>query len=217
MSDELDALLALSADYEPLTASLSPDTLAVLFYTGTYLQERKNWFNPENPLDTITAEEWDTIEAMVANAFKELMTNMIGAVIDYFGASFPPNVLACDGASYLRTDYPDLYAVLDPVFHVDADNFVVPDLRDRVSIGESDSRVVGDTGGEENHTLTEAEMPAHTHSYSVPDIPTLVFEPGEVPVPTADLFPSSTGSTGGDEAHNNMQPYLVAKKGIIAF
>lgn len=217
MSDELDALLALAADYEPLTASLSPDTLAVLFYTGTFLQEKKNWFNPENPLDTISPEEWDTIEAMVANALKELMTNMIGVVIEYYGAVFPPNVLECDGTGYLRVDYPDLYAVLDPVFIVDADNFVVPDLRDRVVIGVSETRSIGATGGEEEHTLTTDEIPSHTHSYSVPDIPTLVFEPGEVPVPTADLFPSSTGSTGGDEAHNNMQPYLVARKGIIAF
>jgi microcystin-dependent protein len=217
MSDELDALIALSADFDPMTASLSPDTLAVLFFTGTYLQEKRNWYNPENPLDVITDEEWDTIEAMVANALKEIMTNMIGQIIDVVTAVYPPNVLPCDGATYNRVDYPLLYASLDAVFIVDSDTFVVPDLRDKVTIGESSTRATGDTGGEETHTLTVPEMPSHSHSYSVPDIPTLVFEPGEVPVPTADLFPSSTGSTGGDEAHNNMQPYLVCKKGIIAF
>jgi microcystin-dependent protein len=217
MSDELDALIALSADFDPMTASLSPDTLAVLFFTGTYLQEKRNWYNPENPLDVITDEEWDTIEAMVANALKEIMTNMIGQIIDVVTAVYPPNVLPCDGATYNRVDYPLLYASLDAVFIVDSDTFVVPDLRDKVTIGESSTRATGDTGGEETHTLTVPEMPSHSQSYSVPDIPTLVFEPGEVPVPTADLFPSSTGSTGGDEAHNNMQPYLVCKKGIIAF
>jgi microcystin-dependent protein len=217
MSDELDALIALSADFDPMTASLSPDTLAVLFFTGTYLQEKRNWYNPENPLDTITDEEWDTIEAMVANALKELMTNMIGQVIDVVTAAYPPNVLPCNGSTYNRVDYPLLYASIDTAFIIDANTFIVPDLRDKVTIGESGTRATGDTGGEEEHTLTVPEMPSHSHSYSVPDIPTLVFEPGEVPVPTADLFPSSTGSTGGDGAHNNMQPYLVCKKGIIAF
>jgi len=217
MSDELDALLALSANYDPITASLSPDTLAVFFYAGTYLQTKRNWYNPENRLDTISDEEWDVIEAMVAGALKEIMTNIVGMIITIATADFPPNVLPCDGSSYAREDYPLLYASLDSVFITDADNFVVPDLRDLVTIGESGTRSIGETGGEENHQLSVAELASHSHSYSVPDIPTLVFEPGEVPVATLDLFPSATGNTGSDVPHNNMQPYLVLRKGIVAF
>ena len=37
-----------------------------------------------------------------------------------------------------------------------------PDLRGRFILGANDSNAVGSTGGEENHTLTEAELPSRT-------------------------------------------------------
>lgn len=37
-----------------------------------------------------------------------------------------------------------------------------PDLRGRFILGANDGHVVGSTGGEENHTLTEAELPSRT-------------------------------------------------------
>jgi microcystin-dependent protein len=39
-----------------------------------------------------------------------------------------------------------------------------PDLRDRFIVGAGTSYAVGATGGSANHTLTTAEMPAHTHA-----------------------------------------------------
>lgn len=38
-----------------------------------------------------------------------------------------------------------------------------PDLRGRFVLGVSDGHSAGQTGGEATHTLTEAEMPAHSH------------------------------------------------------
>jgi len=217
MSDELDAILALAVDNAPLTASLSPETLAVLFYTAEFLQARASWFNPYNPTDEISDADWDTIEAMVAKAFKELTQSMIGQIVDIVTAALPDYILPCDGSTYNRTDYPFLYAALDTVYIIDADTFSVPDFRNRVAMGVSASHDIGEVGGEEMHQLTESELASHTHSYAVPDVPTLVFEPGEVPVSTIDLFPSTTGSAGGDEPHNNLQPYSVVRKGIVAW
>ena len=37
-----------------------------------------------------------------------------------------------------------------------------PDLRGRFILGADDSHAVGSTGGEENHTLTETELPSRT-------------------------------------------------------
>jgi microcystin-dependent protein len=218
MSDELDALLALSADFNPQTASLSPDTLAVFFYTGTWLQRRESWINPYNRFDEITDEQWDIIQQMVDTAIRELMLNMIGQILTFASGEFPPNVLPCDGSVYLKVDYPDLYDVLDSAFIVDSTHFAVPDLRDKVELGESGTRAVGEADGEETHQLTESELASHTHT--VPQfVDTPFVAPGE-DVFGASIVPlvsANTGSTGGDSPHNNMQPYLVLKKGIVAF
>jgi microcystin-dependent protein len=60
--------------------------------------------------------------------------------------------------------------------------------------------------GEEEHTLTIPEMPAHTHSQVAADEP----HPGIWDHVAGDswsfLSPYTTGSTGADGAHNNMQP-----------
>lgn len=39
-----------------------------------------------------------------------------------------------------------------------------PDLRDRFVLGAGAEHAVGSTGGEETHTLTKEEMPAHGHN-----------------------------------------------------
>ena len=41
-----------------------------------------------------------------------------------------------------------------------------PDLRDRFVVGAGTTYAVADTGGAASVTLTEAEIPAHTHTYS---------------------------------------------------
>lgn len=53
---------------------------------------------------------------------------LLGSIQLYSVNAFPDGILACDGATYLRTDYPHLYAVLPTLYIIDADHFSVPDL-----------------------------------------------------------------------------------------
>ena len=79
-----------------------------------------------------------------------------------------------------------------------------------INASDTDFDTAGETGGAKTHTLTEAEMPAHTHSISTWDLG------GSTGTKTfANTNPDtvervrSTDSTGGGGAHNNLQPYIV--------
>ena len=113
MSYELDRVLALAQNLNSQTVALSGDSLAVLFFVEEFLSTRRTWIDQRNRLDTVTDDEWDTIDALVSKAYEELLTPMLGQVVAYITASPPSNVLPCDGTVYNRVDYPELYAVLD--------------------------------------------------------------------------------------------------------
>lgn len=88
-----------------------------------------------------------------------------------------------------------------------------PDLQGRFVVGynsvDADYDIIGNTGGEKNHTLTIAEMPAHTHSFRVYDFDW----DHKVARSGADDRSSpgreETSSSGGNQPHENRPPYYV--------
>lgn len=163
-------------------------------------------------------------------------TRMIGMIIPIATSTMPDNVLPCDGRTLARVDYPELYLALDDAFIVDEDYLRLPDLRGRAVVGAGQGtglseRLVGDTGGAETHQLSTAEMPVHTHADTGHIHTThlhasgLALAPGELPValpPVGGLEATSSGNAansnaGSGNAHNNMQPFLAIKYGIVAW
>lgn len=55
--------------------------------------------------------------------------------------------------------------IVDKHWHLCDGSNGTPDLRGKFVLGASDSHAVDSTGGEENHTLTEAELPTITGSF----------------------------------------------------
>lgn len=93
--------------------------------------------------------------------------------VDMFAGTTPPaGWLLCNGASQLRSDYPDLFAAIGTTFGaVDGTHFTLPDYRGRSPIGVGTgagltARTLGGTVGAETVTLTAAEsgLPAHNHT-----------------------------------------------------
>jgi microcystin-dependent protein len=170
---------------------------------------------------TVTPDEAAEILTRVYESVKRVYP--IGSIVIY-GASLPAttDILACNGASYLRSDYPDLFAAIGTVWGaVDISHFNVPDLRSRDIIGAGQGpglslRVAGQIFGEETHQLTIAELASHAHSLQ-DYLPTGTAVPP--PLDAIDAIPhilNSTGGTGGDQPHNNMQPGGVCVFGIVA-
>ena len=88
-----------------------------------------------------------------------------GIVMSFAGSVAPVGWLLCDGSSVSRTDYADLFTVIGTTYGSgDGETtFNLPNLSGRVAIGVSNSHALGTTGGEETVTLSETELPEHSH------------------------------------------------------
>lgn len=86
-------------------------------------------------------------------------------------------------------------------------------IKDTFLLAAGDTYAAGSTGGEAAHTLTEAEMPAHSHTSH--DIAVELHSGGYVVMRSVgfsdqdDTRVSRTADSGGNQPHNNMPPYLA--------
>lgn len=80
-----------------------------------------------------------------------------------------------------------------------------------IDSGDTDFDTAEETGGAKTHTLTTSEIPAHTHTYSESSEgpPAEGVGAGYDPPTAVGRQEADSGSTGGGQAHNNLQPYIV--------
>lgn len=80
-----------------------------------------------------------------------------------------------------------------------------------VHIGAGSNYTAGDTGGEATHKLTVDEMPSHNHD--LPRVMGFVYSTagGNGTYGSVSTW-TTVGNRGGDQAHNNMQPYIVVNR-----
>ena len=103
----------------------------------------------------------------------------VGTVEMWAGGEIPDGYLLCDGSDYSSSEYSALSAALGGVFDTAPDKdgeawaspgdgrFRVPDLRGRFIVGQTgsgDYAMKGTAGGEKGVTLTEEQIPSHTHN-----------------------------------------------------
>jgi len=77
--------------------------------------------------------------------------------------------------------------------------------------GQTEFDTDEETGGANTHTLTTAEMPAHTHGLSTLTYTGAGARPQFTDITGITSIGEVTGSTGGGGSHNNLQPYIVVR------
>jgi len=146
------------------------------------------------------------------------------AEIRIVGFNFAPRGWAqCDGQILPINQNQALYSLLGTNYGGDGrTNFALPDLRGRAPIHFDSSNPLGRHGGEENHTLTAAEIPGHNHRLRATNADANERNPanniwaanaagtrfGSAP-PNASMAAGSISRVGGGQSHENMQPFTV--------
>jgi microcystin-dependent protein len=138
-----------------------------------------------------------------------------------------------------------LYALIGTTYGGDGQStFALPDLQGRVPMHQGTGSVIGQKAGVESVTLTNNQIPAHNHpvqaasgtqgAVAVPASNTIlgdeVLNPAQNPMPFAylpgggavtpavtPLAQISIGPTGGNQPHDNMQPFLAINFIIALF
>lgn len=137
-----------------------------------------------------------------------------GGIVEFAGSTAPNGWLICDGSAVSRETYADLFTLISTTYGTGdgSTTFNLPDYRGRVGVGKSSDTefdTLGETGGEKTHTLTVNEMPAHNHDFRY----TFKAASG-----TSEWVGNNVnyneignviGNKGGDQPHNNLQPYIV--------
>lgn len=157
---------------------------------------------------------------------------MTGEVKMWPSSTIPDGWKLCDGSALDRITYATLFNILGTQYGAGdgSTSFNIPDLRGRIPTGVDSSQTefnaMGKKGGAKTHTLTSAEMPAHTHTQD-PHTHTLSGNGGLTDSTGSVLYSIANGTyygfrtnqpttttatnqnTGGNGAHNNLQPYLT--------
>lgn len=147
----------------------------------------------------------------------------------------PQGWALCNGQLLPINQNQALFSLLGTTFGGDGrTTFALPNFQGRVPVHVDSGHALGERGGEQAHTLSVSELPAHTHSANGKDGAGASKDPtGNVwasdgtgnfalyrDTANAAMAPGAIGNTGGSQAHLNMQPFLalnfiIALQGIF--
>lgn len=160
------------------------------------------------------------------------MADPFVAEIRIFPFNFAPKGWAfCDGQLLPLSQNTALFSLLGTTYGGNGkSNFALPDLQGRAPMHPGQGpglslHDLGETGGSETVSLLESEIPSHTHTLRGSNLN------ADSPLPTGNtmarnlnnynpyqqtvnanlipMAPEGLPPAGGDQPHNNMQPYLT--------
>lgn len=160
------------------------------------------------------------------------MADPFVAEIRIFPFNFAPRGWAwCDGQLLPLSQNTALFSLLGTTYGGNGkSNFALPDLQGRAPMHPGQGpglslHDLGETGGSETVSLLESEIPSHSHALRAYNDIADLQSPGPTralarsqnanayqPTTNANIVqmsPQLLAPAGGDQPHNNMQPYLT--------
>lgn len=152
----------------------------------------------------------------------------IGEIV-MFGGNFAPRGWSfCQGQLLPIASHTALFSLLGTIYGGDGrTTFGLPDLRGRIAVQHGhgpglSTYSIGQRGGVERVTLNQNQIPSHNHTGQIntsasagsensPAGSYIAAHPGAFSEDTtgAKIEGVVTGNNGGNQPHNNMQPYLA--------
>jgi len=162
------------------------------------------------------------------------MADPFVAEIRIFPFNFAPKGWAfCDGQLMPISQNTALFSLLGTTYGGDGKStFALPDLQGSAPMHPGQGpglslHDLGEAGGSETVTLLESEIPAHSHAAGAQTVPlggvavptnatlsrpasgNLYFDTNTGPPILVPMDPNTLAPAGGDQPHNNLQPYLT--------
>ena len=181
----------------------------------------------------------DSLSALTGGSAGSVLDMPIGTILPVASEAVPEGWVLCDGREVAIDDYQAFYDLIGTTYgagdsafwaqvNYPASTFNIPDLRGRTIIGADNMggesagvvsqhpSLLGKPGGSEMHQITEGEMPSHSHvteGQSISSIQISSKSNGNNNnfdfVQSISLAGDGSSFSGGDQPHNNMQPYIA--------
>ena len=159
----------------------------------------------------------------------------VGEIRMFAGNFNPAGWMFCNGSLLPILENETLFQLIGTTYGGDGQStFALPDLRGRVPIHQGQGPglsgyVLAQSGGAEAVTLTQNQMPGHSHTAlasntGASDTPANNFwansttgKPYSAAPPTVQMNTGTMGAAGGSQPHENMIPFLCVSYIISLF
>ncbi|MCU0296141.1 MAG: tail fiber protein [Candidatus Nanopelagicales bacterium] len=156
----------------------------------------------------------------------------VGEIRMFAGNFAPDGWQFCEGQLLPISENETLFQLIGTTYGGDGQStFALPDLRGRIPIHQGNGFVLAETGGAETVTLTNSQVPPHTHALRANSAaatsaagPTGVLAATTTPIYGTGVTPDRPMAAnaipdfvGGSQPHENMAPYLAVSFIISLF